>query len=375
MPKAVPPEEFPPPILHPAKRNRVLLVDDNEDNTPHEISFFLMRDEEHPLQVYQKLPHKTIPLLGKGEIVYAQVYRQLYDITDQKHGRHHKHVYERSQDIVIIKKLRRWVVDMEQERNGPENPYREISAMQLVGDEQHVVGIVEALRDFQYLYIVQKWHGHDLLTNVVHGGLKDDEKKRVVMQTLVGNLLHLKRHGVIHRDLSPENIIMSEVNGPSQCPLIDLAMAVRVQYQEGKGYAMVAPQDPCGKLSYVAPEVMLGNAFDFGIDVWSLGGVFFVLLTGKLLYDQIGDSSYRLFIEYGGLWNDAVLDDHELDDLELEAQYHLQNVDERIETVKALDRRMRQILKEMFQIDASERIKAEDLAKEQTWFKKALGRP
>ena len=40
----------------------------------------------------------------------------------------------------------------------------------------------------------------------------------------------------------------------------------------------------CGTLGYVAPEVLQGDAYDFKADVFSVGAVLFLMLSGKKLF-------------------------------------------------------------------------------------------
>ena len=43
--------------------------------------------------------------------------------------------------------------------------------------------------------------------------------------------------------------------------------------------------DPFGTLSYVAPEVLMQRPYGKGVDLWSLGIIIYVLLSGMLPFD------------------------------------------------------------------------------------------
>lgn len=49
---------------------------------------------------------------------------------------------------------------------------------------------------------------------------------------------------------------------------------------------ITGPEDKCfepfGTLQYVAPELLLGNPYDKRVDLWSLGIITYIIITGYL---------------------------------------------------------------------------------------------
>jgi serine/threonine protein kinase len=81
---------------------------------------------------------------------------------------------------------------------------------------------------------------------------------------------------LIHRDIAPGNIIVSETGSPK---LIDFGVAKTVS-----AHVRTAAGSIIGKLGYVAPEYLLGK-LDARVDIYSLGVVAYELLTARKLFD------------------------------------------------------------------------------------------
>ncbi len=82
---------------------------------------------------------------------------------------------------------------------------------------------------------------------------------------------------LVHRDISPSNIIISS---EGRVKLIDFGIAQLKFARQKKGEIVLA-----GKLPYVAPEFVTDSSIDRRADIFSLGVVFFEMLTGERLFD------------------------------------------------------------------------------------------
>lgn len=101
--------------------------------------------------------------------------------------------------------------------------------------------------------------------------VSENESLHVMRQILLG-VQFLHRLGVAHRDLSLENILLSD----GVCKVSDFGLSIDA-HQECSGWV--------GKEYYMAPEVVAreGTYDPVKADVWSLGVIWFVLLTGSPL--------------------------------------------------------------------------------------------
>lgn len=100
--------------------------------------------------------------------------------------------------------------------------------------------------------------------------LAEDETVYLFRQ-IVAALLHCHRLGIHHRDLKPENILIEKRDG--RIKLVDFGMAAL----QPRGTFLTTP---CGSLHYAAPEVFEKNYDGSKVDVWSLGIILYVMLTG-----------------------------------------------------------------------------------------------
>ena len=90
-----------------------------------------------------------------------------------------------------------------------------------------------------------------------------------IMKQILEALAYIHSKGILHRDIKLENIL---ITGEDMCKLNDFGLAVRLENFE---------QVCCGSPGYVAPEVLRRQPYGAPADVFSLGVVLFVLLSGR----------------------------------------------------------------------------------------------
>jgi calcium/calmodulin-dependent protein kinase I len=92
-----------------------------------------------------------------------------------------------------------------------------------------------------------------------------------IIKQLVVALNYLESKHLIHRDLKPENILFDD-KSLQGVTLVDFGFMTRA-----KEYNLLFTR--CGTPGYVAPEVLADKPYDTKIDVYSLGILFYILLT------------------------------------------------------------------------------------------------
>ncbi|XP_040408101.1 cGMP-dependent protein kinase 1-like isoform X2 [Cygnus olor] len=88
---------------------------------------------------------------------------------------------------------------------------------------------------------------------------------------VVEGLEYLHSHGIVYRDLKPENLMLDK---QGYVKLVDFGFAKELERGE-KTYSF------CGTPEYLAPEMLRHEGHDFAVDFWMLGILIFEMLVGR----------------------------------------------------------------------------------------------
>ncbi len=102
------------------------------------------------------------------------------------------------------------------------------------------------------------------------------EARGVILQ-IADALAHVHRHGVVHRDVKPGNVLFDRADERYLLSDFDL---VRPLVDAGDAGSLTREGAAVGTAAYMAPEQIAGQPVDAGVDAWALGAVWFELLTG-----------------------------------------------------------------------------------------------
>ena len=139
------------------------------------------------------------------------------------------------------------------------------------------------------IYDVDEYHGKPyMVMEYVKGeSLKELLKKRGtftpveacdIIYQLSDALHHAHEHGVIHRDVKPQNVMIKN-DGAIKLGDFGIALVNDAPHLTQKDIVL-------GSVHYMAPEVAQGKSATIQSDVYSLGITFFELLTGKLPFND-----------------------------------------------------------------------------------------
>ena len=91
------------------------------------------------------------------------------------------------------------------------------------------------------------------------------------LKQIANGMKYLLSHKIIHRDLKPQNILISEAG---VLKITDFGFA---RYFDSD----ILIQTICGSPMYMAPEIMKNKKYDYKSDLWSIGIIFYEMLTGR----------------------------------------------------------------------------------------------
>ena len=185
-----------------------------------------------------------------------------------------------------------------------EDPIKEIAALNLIGTSSpHVIGSIEIIQDDNFLYSIMPYcNGCDLYSHVMDevassdlGRISEDKARGYFIDILEG-LSHMQKKGVVHRDLSLENILIHN----DHCVIVDLGMSLRVPFADpdnsygltdasaGTMRRLIQAQGQGGRWTFMAPEIVSSeDQFDgHAIDLWAAGVILFILLVGRSPFEM-----------------------------------------------------------------------------------------
>ncbi|KAL1175829.1 hypothetical protein V6Z11_A04G115900 [Gossypium hirsutum] len=122
--------------------------------------------------------------------------------------------------------------------------------------------------------VLEYCKGGDLSMYVTRYGSVPEATAKHFMQQLAAGLLVLRDNNLIHRDLKPQNLLLSTNDSNAVLKIADFGFARSLQ---PRGLA----ETLCGSPLYMAPEIMQLQKYDAKADLWSVGAILFQLVTGK----------------------------------------------------------------------------------------------
>ncbi len=128
-------------------------------------------------------------------------------------------------------------------------------------------------------YLVMEYVDGINLRDAIEAGTIEPQRALEIVPSICSSLQYAHDQGVIHRDIKPENILLDK---SGTVKIADFGLAKLLQPKEEE-FTLTATRQVLGTLKYMAPEqIERPETVDHRADLYSLGVVFYELLTGEL---------------------------------------------------------------------------------------------
>ena len=144
----------------------------------------------------------------------------------------------------------------------------------------HVVPVFDAGEASGVLYLAMELiDGVDLGKLLRTDGPMPPRRAVAIVAQLASALDSAHEHGLVHRDVKPENVMLSSREGRDHAYLTDFGLAKVLR--GGASASTPGHTLRLGTYGYISPEQISGDPVDGRADVYALGALLFTILTGR----------------------------------------------------------------------------------------------
>ena len=207
-------------------------------------------------------------LIGKG--TFSRVIRVEHRITKQPYAMklincvHGKEVFE--SELMVLRRVR----------------------------HKYIIQLIEVFECPDKVYVVMELAtGGELFDRIMTKGCFTERDATRVLQMVLDGLNYLHKLGITHRDLKPENLLYYHPGHDSKILITDFGLSAF--RKTGEGNYM---RTTCGTPEYIAPEILARKPYSSQVDLWAVGVITYILLSGTMPFDDENKSKlYRLIIK------------------------------------------------------------------------------
>ncbi|KAL3924341.1 MAG: hypothetical protein SGILL_001108 [Bacillariaceae sp.] len=151
----------------------------------------------------------------------------------------------------------------------------EVSIMQSLSPYgEYVVQLLDFYEEPDYFYLVMDYMGGgDVFDRVLKKSKYTESDARQLTTTLLKATRCMHEAGVAHRDLKPQNLLLTSEDDDARIKVTDFGFARRVHTPQSL-------TSRCGTPTFVAAEILKNIPHDQSADMWSVGVIVYLLLVG-----------------------------------------------------------------------------------------------
>lgn len=172
---------------------------------------------------------------------------------------------------------------------------REMEIMRSV-HHPNIVNTLDVFDSPTHLHIVLEYmKGGELFDVIAEAGSFSEAQAAQVTRDVIKGVQYLHMLGIVHRDIKPENVLCASKNWPLVVKLADFGLA---EYSED-GQINEQQQTMIGTPGYVAPEVVKREQYGQPVDMWAVGVLLYIMLSGKMPFYGRDDAACLRMIASG----------------------------------------------------------------------------
>jgi len=181
---------------------------------------------------------------------------------------------------------------------------REIQIMKKLA-HPNILKLYEVYEDDEQFYLVMELvKGKELFDKIVERGMYSEKDASNIIRQVVSAVEYLHDNGIAHRDLKPENLLSAGEGDDEIIKIADFGFSKSFG-EEGEKL-----MTSCGSPGYVAPEILTAESYDKSVDLWSVGVIIYILLSGyPPFYADSAPALFKKIMDVKYDFDDSVWDD------------------------------------------------------------------
>ena len=157
----------------------------------------------------------------------------------------------------------------------------------------NIIRLYNVFENADYMYIIMEYcSGGDLFSYLENRNFRLSEKRAsTIIHKMSTAVYYMHSFGVVHRDLKPENVLMTSDDEDGDIRILDFGLS-----------KILGPYEKCdepyGTLTYCAPEIIIDEPYSKAVDLWSLGIMTYLMVTGKLPFNSEDENEIARQVVY-----------------------------------------------------------------------------
>ncbi|KAJ8247388.1 hypothetical protein GJAV_G00245810 [Gymnothorax javanicus] len=146
----------------------------------------------------------------------------------------------------------------------------------------NIIQLIEVFETAERVYMVMELAtGGELFDRIIARGSFTERDATRVLQMVLDGVKYLHTLGITHRDLKPENLLYYHPGADSKIMITDFGLAST--RKKGNECLM---KTTCGTPEYIAPEILVRKPYTNAVDMWALGVISYILLSGTMPFED-----------------------------------------------------------------------------------------